>query len=234
MRPAGREEGRGVRSYYTGALAGERLRACYELAPPRVRRYLEEEVRFVRGRLAPTDTVLELGCGTGRVAWQLAPPAARVVGIDISLESLGLATVSGGDGSRCGFVAADATALPFPATTFAAVVCVQNGICAFRTDPVAVLREALRVTARPGKVLLSSYAEGFWPERLAWFRLQAAHGLVGEIDEEATRPGEIVCRDGFSVGTMSRAGFLRLCGEVGVTPSITEVDGSSMVCEVVV
>jgi SAM-dependent methyltransferase len=199
-----------------------------------VRRYLEEEVRGVCQRLGPRDTVLELGCGTGRVAWQLAPPAARVVGIDISLESLGLAALSGGDESRCSFVAADATALAFPAARFDAVVCVQNGICAFRVDPVTVLREALRVTTRPGRVLLSSYTEGFWPERLAWFRLQAAHGLVGEIDEEATRPGEIVCRDGFSVGTMSREGFLRLCETVGVTPAITEVDGSSLLCDVVV
>ena len=49
--------------YYSRQLSGERLRLCYEIAPPRVRRYLEAEIEFLRGLLEPRLRVLEPGCG---------------------------------------------------------------------------------------------------------------------------------------------------------------------------
>ena len=77
--------------YYGEKLAGERLRHCYDLASPRVQQYLEAEIAHVMKRLGPTDAVLELGCGYGRVALRLAQAACRVVGIDTAQESLDLA-----------------------------------------------------------------------------------------------------------------------------------------------
>ena len=218
--------------YYSTTLAGERLRRCYQIAPPRVQQYLREEIRFVCERLAPTDTVLELGCGYGRVAWQLAGSVRSVVGIDTSSESLRLAQMLPDPRHRCAFARMDAVQLAFGSGTFDAVVCVQNGVCAFHVDPAVLLAEALRVVRVPGRLLCSSYAERFWPDRLDWFRRQAAEGLVGPLDEHATRPGTIVCRDGFTVGTMSAAGFGALCARLSVVPTFAEVDSSSLFCEV--
>ncbi len=218
-------------SYYSTTLAGKRLRRCYEVAPPRVQRYLREEIRFVCRRLAPSDAVLELGCGYGRVVWQLANAARLVVGIDTSWESLRLAQTLTEPRARR-FAVMDASRLAFRSNSFDAVVCVQNGVCAFHVDPVVLLTEALRVLRAPGRVLLSTYSERFWPDRLDWFRLQAAEGLVGAIDEQATRPGTIVCRDGFSVGTMTTAAFRAACATMGVEPRLTEVDRSSLFCEI--
>lgn len=59
-------------------------------------------------------------------------------------------------------------------------------------------------------------------------------GLVGEIDHSATIPGEIVCKDGFRFGTFGANDFARLCAELGVQPTIAEVDESSVFCEVAV
>jgi len=33
--------------YYTQKLSGKHLQLCYEIAPPRVKRYLEAEIEFV-------------------------------------------------------------------------------------------------------------------------------------------------------------------------------------------
>ncbi|MCX7022974.1 MAG: class I SAM-dependent methyltransferase, partial [bacterium] len=77
--------------YYTQKLSAERLRRCYELAPPRVKRYLEAEIGHVLSRIGPGDTVLELGCGYGRILRRIAGRARRAVGIDTSPESLRLA-----------------------------------------------------------------------------------------------------------------------------------------------
>jgi hypothetical protein len=50
-------------------------------------------------------------------------------------------------------------------------------------------------------VLFSSYSPRFWDPRLEGCRIQAEHGVVGEIDEDATGNGVIVCKDGFTAAT---------------------------------
>jgi len=219
-------------SYYSERLSGERLRRCYELAPPRVRRHLLAEIDHVLERVRPGDAVLELGCGYGRVALELARRAGRVIGIDTATESIALAREIAGGGSTCEFLEMDAVALAFPDDTFDATVCVQNGICAFRVDAARLLREAARVTKPGGKVLLSSYAAGFWEHRLRWFEIQADHGLLGPIDREATGDQTIACLDGFRSGAMSPEGFDRLCRGLCLPCLVEEVDGSSLFCEV--
>jgi SAM-dependent methyltransferase len=218
--------------YYVEKLAGRRLQRCYELAPPRVRQYLEAEILHVAGRLRATDAVLELGCGYGRVAIRLAGVAGRVVGIDTAAESLELARRLDRD-HRCEFVQMDALNLGFSGSRFDAVVCVQNGICAFGVDQTALLREALRVTLSGGIVLLSTYSDRFWAERLAWFEAQAAAGLIGAIDRVQSGDGVVVSGDGFRAGRLTPDNFLALCSAVGRKGRITEVDASSVVCELV-
>ena len=87
--------------YYSEKLGGSRLRECYETAPARVKQYLNSEIRFVMDCLEPQSTVLELGCGYGRVALELAKVAERVVGIDTSTGSLALARKLAGSFSKC-------------------------------------------------------------------------------------------------------------------------------------
>ncbi|MGV8039235.1 MAG: class I SAM-dependent methyltransferase [Thermoanaerobaculaceae bacterium] len=218
--------------YYAQKLAAQRLERCYEVAPPRVRQYLEAEIEHLQDRLRPTDTVLELGCGYGRIAFRLAERARRVVGIDVALASVALAAERAGPASACRFLPMDAVALGFRDGSFDAVVCAQNGICAFRVDQRALLAEALRVTRPGGRVLVSTYADSFWPHRLAWFEAQAAEGLVGPIDRERTRDGVIACTDGFRSSRLSANELRALAADLAVTAEITEVDGSSTFAEI--
>ncbi len=89
------------------------------------------------------------------------------------------------------------------------------------------------MTREGGMVLFSTYTDGIWPERLAWFEAQAAEGLVGAIDYTASHNGVIVCDDGFRAGRMTAGDFRSLCSEIGVAPMIAEVDGSILFCEII-
>ena len=206
---------------------------CYEVASPRVKHYLEVEIRHILSRLGPEDYVLELGCGYGRVALRLAGSARQVVGIDTAEDSLALARELASPDSRCEFVKMNALDLRYPAGTFDAVVCAQNGICAFGVDKESLLREALRCARAGGILLLSTYSDRFWEHRLEWFQAQAAAGLLGPVDLEASREGTIVCTDGFRAARVTPEGWRALCVRVGVDCRITEVDGSSVFCEIV-
>ena len=224
--------------YYSKNLSGSRLQECYAMAPPRVQQYLRAEIAFLIGRIALIERVavvgalLELGCGYGRVTRELSGTARRVVGIDTSEESLQLARELAAEDSRCEFLRMSAVDLRFLDDEFDVTVCVQNGICSFGLDHEQLLFEALRVTRPGGRVFLSSYSDRFWDERLAWFELQAERGLLGPIDHVASGEGIIVCEDGFRAGRMTPGDFRELCAKVGHRGSITDVDGSSVFCEV--
>ncbi len=217
--------------YYAERLSAERLRRCYAIAPPCVRQYLDGEIAYVADRIRPSDTVLELGCGYGRVLERLAPLAGTLVGIDTSRSSLKLACTLLDRFTNCRLVRMDAVALGFRDRVFDVVVCIQNGISAFKVDQRTLIAECLRVTRKGGRVLVSTYSGKFWRHRLEWFRLQAEQGLLGEIDWERTRDGVIVCKDGFRATTVGADEFTALVSDLEVTHRIEEVDESSLFCE---
>lgn len=221
-----------MQSYYSQKLSAERLRRCYEIAPLRVKRYLEAEIEFVLDKIKPADVALELGCGYGRVLKKLMTKAKTIIGIDTSYASLQLADeIIGGD-PHCHLFAMNAVELGFRGKRFDTVVCIQNGMAVFNVDRRKLIEEALRVTRSGGKVFFSSYSERFWRDRLEWFRIQSQHGLIGEIDDDATSDGVIVCKDGFKASTVSPDDFVSLTSDFEVKPVITEVDGSSLFCEI--
>lgn len=219
-----------MRDYYEHRLAGDRLRRCYELASPRIRRYLDAEIRFVVERLRGRGRILELGCGYGRVMKRLSPFVSEVVGCDTSQESLSFAMSYLEPRGNCALVRANAVQTAFRTGAFDATVCVQNGISAFGADPRRLVSEAARVTRMGGHILFSTYSARLWPERLEWFREQAREGLVGPIDESRTRDGTIVCTDGFRATTFEPREFKGLFEDLGLQTEMHEVDGSSLFC----
>jgi len=218
--------------YYLKQLSAERLQLCYDIAPPRVKQYLDAEIQYALNRINPSDVVLELGCGYGRVLEKLTLKAKQVVGIDTSLLNLMLAKKRLGRIANCYLFQMNAVALGFLDRSFDVVICIQNGISAFKVDPKDLISESIRVTRTGGNILFSSYSEKFWKERLKWFELQAEAGLIGEIDWSQTREGMIVCRDGFKATTFGPVEFLSLAPPFQTELNIEEVDDSSLFFEI--
>src|SRR6185295_16499894 len=84
------------------------------------------DIAFWQRMAAPVDgAILELGCGTGRVALPLARRGARVVGIDRSASMLARANARLKRTrlrSRLRLIRGDIRHLPFPDTTFPLVM----------------------------------------------------------------------------------------------------------------
>lgn len=219
-------------NYYQEHLSAQRLELVYELAPPRVKRYLLAEISFVLERIKSTDVVLELGCGYGRVLEQVINKGDFSIGVDTSFDSLRASStrLKGiANGALAGMNAID---LGLKDACFDHVICIQNGISAFHVEPVQLIKESIRVTKSGGSIIFSSYSDKFWDNRLAWFRIQAEHGLVGEIDWQATGDGRIVCKDGFRAITFGANDFESLVSCLGLRYEIQEVDESSIFCEI--
>ena len=219
---------------YSESLNAKRLLKCYDVAPNRIKQFLEAEILHLLENIPEGSSVLDLGCGYGRVAVRLADKAEKVVGIDISEDNIKLAKEISRERSNMEFFVMDAVDLKFGENLFDLAICVQNGISAFKVDPEKLISEAVRVTKRGGILLFSSYSEKIWDARVDWFKIQADLGLIGEIDLEKTKNGNIVCKDGFTASTYSGKDFLELSSKLGLQAKVYEVDESSVFCKIIV
>lgn len=220
-------------TYYKEKLSANDLLRCYEIAPQRIKQYLNAEIQFVISNLRGASLVLELGCGYGRVMKKVSHFFSWITGNDISKENLKLARSYLEGCQNYTVFLMDASQMAFRSSTFDAVFCIQNGISAFGVNKKRLIAESIRVTKDNGIILFSSYSPKIWEARLEWFRKQSQFGLIGELDEKKTRNGTIVCKDGFTATTVSINQFVELLDEFRLNVSLIEVDESSVFCKII-
>lgn len=110
---------------------------------------------FSLGRLAPGETVLDLGSGAGTdslVAAQMVAPGGTVTGIDMTPEMVAKAR---GAAAQMGlgnveFLEGEVERLPFPDETFDVVI--SNGVIDLVPDKDAVFAEVARVLRPAGRI----------------------------------------------------------------------------------
>lgn len=124
------------------------------------RRTATDSLAFVLPYLTAGSRVLDVGCGPGSITLDLAAMIAglggaahQVTGVENTPVPLAAArAAAGARGIGARFLPGDVYALPFADATFDVVVAHQ--VFQHLTDPVAALRECLRVTAPGGIVAL--------------------------------------------------------------------------------
>ena len=219
-------------NYYSKNLSSLRLKKCYDLATPRINKYLDAEIDFILSQIDKNQSVLELGCGYGRILKYLCQKSDYVYGIDNSINNLLYAKkyLSAYDNYHLSCM--DAVCMGLKDASFDVILCVQNGISAFHVETIALLNETLRICKPGGTILFSSYSEKIWDARLKWFKIQADAGLLGEIDFENTKDGNIVCKDGFTATTLTENDFRKLTEGIESKVEIIEIDNSSLFCQI--
>jgi SAM-dependent methyltransferase len=122
--------------------------------PARERAYREELDRLVADYLGTAEglSVLDIGCGAGRLAGLLTG-AASLVGVDIAEDALARARARHGAQPGLDFARMDAAALGFPEASFDVAVMLDTADDL--ADLPAALAEAARVLARGGRLMLT-------------------------------------------------------------------------------
>lgn len=112
------------------------------------------ESRAIRVALAgaASRSILDVGAGIGRFELDLLKRFDRVVALDKDRHALAAIRVLGQDQPRLTCLRADASQLPFSAGEFSAVLMVR--VFHRFLEPSRVLREASRVLARGGRLVL--------------------------------------------------------------------------------
>jgi ubiquinone/menaquinone biosynthesis C-methylase UbiE len=127
-----------------------------------------------RAKPQPSETVLDIACGTGAVTRLAAGRVltGRVVGLDFNVAMLSVARSMGSIGTPIEWREGTALSLPFEDGTFNLVLC-QLGL-QFFPDRLRAPREIMRVLAPSGRVALSVYS--------AIERTPAAYAFVRALD----------------------------------------------------
>jgi ubiquinone/menaquinone biosynthesis C-methylase UbiE len=157
-----------------------------------------EEAGLLREAIGPTDgrSVLEVGCGTGWFLRDVAPSAAKAVGVD---PSPGMLAVARRRGPAARWMRADGRRLPFEAGSFDVVF--ENTVLCFARDPVAVIGEMVRVCRRGGVVALGELnPRSGWQ---IWRRIRAALA-GGSLGSFRGRPADWLVRALTDAGCRAR------------------------------
>jgi ArsR family transcriptional regulator len=128
----------------------------------------------------PIRSLLDLGTGTGRMLQLLAPHAGRAVGLDAShaMLSVARANLERAGLTRVELRQGDIYAPPFGRDAFDVIVIHQ--VLHYLDDPGRALREAARLLAPGGRLLVVDFA----PHGLEFLRESQAHRRLGFAQDQ--------------------------------------------------
>lgn len=151
-----------------------------------------QEVDHVIGALGlvPGERILDVGCGTGRHALELARRGLVVHGIDISERFVGIARSRAVEGSS--FDRLDARRMPFEAEFDAAICLCQGafGMMVADADDDAVVAGIARALVPSGRLALSAFNAYFAVKYHLDADFDAASGVSRERTEIRDESGE--------------------------------------------
>lgn len=116
---------------------------------------LEKEAVLALAQVRPGERALDVSCGTGHYALELAGRGARVVGVDPSVGMLAVAQAKAQPAGLAVLLGrADPAHLPFPAESFDLVTAVL--MLEFAPSPQAVVDEMVRVLRPGGRLVIGA------------------------------------------------------------------------------
>ena len=114
-----------------------------------------------RMRLAPSDNVLDVGCGSGWLSRRIGKmvPEGRVVGMDISDEMIRIARRNSSDQHNLLFVVGEVAEIPWEPNFFAQAISVESAY--YWPNPMAGIKEIFRVLKTGGSawILINYYRD---------------------------------------------------------------------------
>jgi ubiquinone/menaquinone biosynthesis C-methylase UbiE len=130
-------------------------------------------VDFNRINISRGDTILDIGCGDGRHAGDLAQMnGITIVASDMNIQDLiqiqnrmeYLEELEIRGDSNLSMIAADITSLPFEDACFDHVICAE--VMEHIPDDMAAARELIRILKSGGNLIVS--VPRFYPEKICW------------------------------------------------------------------
>ena len=143
---------------------------------------VEDAIRRAAGP-GPFKRLVDLGSGTGRMLTLLGPQAEAALGLDLSQQMLNLARNRVTEAGLAGFELRHGDIFATRLPDASADLVVVHQVLHYLADPAAAVREAARIVAGGGKLIIVDFA----PHRLEFLREQHQHRRLGFAEPEMAR-----------------------------------------------
>jgi 2-polyprenyl-3-methyl-5-hydroxy-6-metoxy-1,4-benzoquinol methylase len=167
------------------------------------------EVDFIEGELGfnKSSRILDIGCGTGRHAIELAKRGYKVTGVDLSKSQLQRAKEKAGDANvQIEFIQRDARELEFENQFDMAIMLCEGGFSLMETDEMnfKILQNAAKALKENGKFIFTTL-----------------NALFPLYHSEEQLPGAGSQNSSFDLGTLRRTFRFKITDDLGQEKEIT-------------
>ena len=146
--------------------------------PPGFIEWNHREEEYLLDNLDKDTSILEVGCGEGRLLTVLADKSDDLRGIDLSLAAIKKAQDAHRYLANSQFYIMNATDLKFVDSSFDYTLCMMNTFGNFYYNKQRILSEMLRVTRPKGRLIISVHSEKALDDQIILY-----HRLGYKIDK---------------------------------------------------
>ena len=163
-------------------------KSVLEDSPESYKKWFSEEKKLLQETITKDSLVLDIGCGNGRSINDFINITTNIVGIDHDDIAVTDAKKNFKDYPNVKILKADARKLPFENDAFDFVICMGT-FANFGDYRKQALLEMKRVLKKDGKIIISSYSEDAFEERMTLYKKEKApikeiKGTTVYFDEE--------------------------------------------------
>ncbi|MBW2964575.1 class I SAM-dependent methyltransferase [Candidatus Woesearchaeota archaeon] len=206
-------------------MRGSTVRSFYEqfdferaisLPSPALKNLLDAEVEFLKRMIEPGRSVLEVGCGFGRLLIGICDRCRIVAGIDFSRSLLDKARQQLSIFNNTSLHEMDASSLSFSDESFRYTICMENTFGNMPGMELRVLSEMKRVTKKGGMIILSVFSEKARD-------MQVENYLMAGLTCIRDAGNAVTTNEGLFSRRFSKDEILRLFSSIGLDCSITSL-----------
>lgn len=143
--------------------------AVFRDLPNSYKKWIDEEKKFLRGKIKKDSKVLEVGCGDGRSLKDIIDITQNLVGIDIDKNAAIIAKKNFEKYPEVNIIEGDGRKLPFENATFDFVICMTSFVN-FDNNKYIILEEMGRVLKNKGEIIMSVFNEDAFDERMKIYK----------------------------------------------------------------
>lgn len=185
-------------------------------SPKLILDFLSGEIAFIEKHFKSNSSILEIGCGYGRLLEILASKSSKLIGIDFSKRMVGLSKQNLSKIQNVSVELMEADRLSFKNESFDYVVCLDGGFGNMPNIELDVLKEMKRTCKKGGEIIVSVFSEDAKEvQKENYGRI----GLTGIRDD-----GEAIhTTEGFYSRRFTREGLMGLFNNIGLKCEIIKI-----------